>query len=290
MDVLSQVDCFERGYISAISCARISRICRSHRENFTFMSDSAVPPLLPTPITPHVITVAHGTSLLLLVLCFSLRSDWFVMIVFKRDFSCRFISSSSSSELNDCSKLTSVLKSGSRGNGTCSIYEPESCDIGDLSGKLENISIGIANINKKRFRVIDLNLPLSKVIGHALVIRDLSGEPVTCANILKSGPLYLSASFAPGQHDGVSGFVSFKQDSPYHPTVIHYKLDGLSKRANGNHIHKFPIPQPPPKNPCAGSVVSGHLNPYGIVKDSQYPVDGSNSKTFLRSFYIMFVT
>lgn len=150
--------------------------------------------------------------------------------------------------------------------------------MGDLSSKLDNISVGIASTARKEFRFIDLNLAVSKVIGHALVILDLSGAPLACANILKSGPMALSASFAPDQHDGVNGLISFKQDSPYHPTVIHYKLDGLANRANGNHVHKFPIPQPPPSNPCANSVVSGHLNPYGIVRNSQYPADGSNSK------------
>ena len=189
----------------------------------------------------------------------------------------RFISSSSSSELNECSKLTTVFKGSDRGSGSCSIYEPESCDMGDLSSKLGNISIGVANTDRQQFRVIDVNLTVSKIIGHALVIRDLSGAPVACANILKSGPIALSAVFSAGEHDMVSGNISFKQDSPYHPTMINYYLDGLANKANGHHIHKFPIPHPSPKDPCANAVISGHLNPYGIVKNAGYPADGSNS-------------
>ena len=159
--------------------------------------------------------------------------------------------------------------------------------MGDLSSKLENISIGIANTERKKFRLIDTNLAVSKIIGHALVIRDLSGAPVACANVLRSGQMSLSASFSASQHDGVFGSITFKQDSPYHPTIINYNLVGLEKRAKGFHVHRYPIPQPAPKNPCADSIVSGHLNPYGIVKDSSYPADGSNSRFLLHSFYVL---
>ena len=199
------------------------------------------------------------------------------MLSIKVNFPLRYVSSSSASEFDKCTTLTTVLKSETRGNGSCSIYEPGSCDMGDLSSKLGTISIGIANTDRHQFRFIDLNLAVSKVIGHALVIRDLSGEPVACANILKNGPITLSSVFSAANHDGVSGYISFKQDSPYHPTTIHINLNGLAKRANGYHVHKFPIPVPAPTNPCANSVVAGHLNPYGIVKDATYPADGSNS-------------
>eukprot|EP00795_Rhopilema_esculentum_P011985 gene11985-2568_t len=190
-----------------------------------------------------------------------------------------FISSSSSSDFNDCSKLTAVYSSGSKGNGTCSIYEPLACEMGDLSSKLANISVGIANSNslKKPFRLIDGNLAVENVFGHALVIRDVSGSPVACTNILKGGSVSLAASFSSGKHDGVSGSVSFKQDSPYHPTVIKFAIDGLAKKANGIHVHEYPIPSPAPvSSPCANAVVGGHLNPYKVVKDSSYPVDGAN--------------
>ena len=153
--------------------------------------------------------------------------------------------------------------------------------MGDLSSKLGNISIGIANIDKRQFRFVDVNLAVSKVIGHALVIRDLSGMPVACTNIKKSGPITLSSVFSAANHDGVSGYISFKQDSPYHPTTMHNNLNGLAKRANGYHIHTFPIPVPAPTNPCASSVVSGHLNPYGIGKGAGHPADGSNSMYIL---------
>ena len=155
--------------------------------------------------------------------------------------------------------------------------------MGDLYSKLGAISIGIANTDRQQFRFIDFNLAVSKVIGHALVIRDLSSEPVACANIQKSGPITLSSAFSAANHDGVSGYISFKQDSPYHPTTIRNNLNGLAKRANGYHVHKFPIPMPEPTDPCANSVVAGHLNPYGIVKDASYPADGSNS---MFMFYI----
>ena len=160
--------------------------------------------------------------------------------------------------------------------------------MGDLTSKLGNISVGIANTDRQQFRMIDLNLAVSKSIGHALVIRDISGTPVACANILKSGPVMLTATFLREEHDGVSGNISFKQDSPYHPTTIHYNLDGLNSRAKGHHVHKFPIPQPAPNNSCSGSVVSGHLNPFGIVKDSSYPADGSNSTWLFLKFRFVY--
>lgn len=150
--------------------------------------------------------------------------------------------------------------------------------MGDLSSKHENITVGIADnrTTTRPVRYIDSNLAVSKIIGHALVIRDTKGVPIACTNIVKSGPISLSAAFDASNHDGVAGSVSFKQDSPYHPTIINYALTGLKSRANGHHVHQYPIPNPEPKSPCAGSVVGGHLNPYGIVKTASYPASGSN--------------
>ena len=150
--------------------------------------------------------------------------------------------------------------------------------MGDLSSKDGNITIGIANNQPmtRPVRYIDLNLAVSKIIGHALVIRDTKGAPIACTNIMKSGPISVSAVFDASNHDGVAGSVSFKQDSPYHPTIINYALTGLKTRANGHHVHQYPIPNPEPKSPCAGAVVGGHLNPYGIAKTASYPASGIN--------------
>ena len=150
--------------------------------------------------------------------------------------------------------------------------------MGDLSSKHNNITVGIANNRTmtRQIRYIDLNLAVSKIIGHALVIRDTKGVPIACTNIVKSGPISVSAAFDASSHDGVTGSVSFKQDSPYHPTIINYALTGLKSRANGHHVHQYPIPNPEPKSPCAGAVVGGHLNPYRIAKTPSYPASGIN--------------
>eukprot|EP00794_Sanderia_malayensis_P005506 gene5506-6191_t len=192
-----------------------------------------------------------------------------------------FISSSSASGYNQCDKLTNVLQGRSTSTGTCSEHEPGACEMGDLSSKLNNISIGIANdaVNAKKFRLIDISLNISAIQGHALVIKDSRGVPFACANIMKDGPLSMSSSFDAAKHDGVSGAVSFTQESPYHPTKINFKLNGLNDKAKGIHVHQFPIPDPAPAtNPCAGAVVGAHLNPYGINnKASNYPADGSGA-------------
>ncbi len=159
--------------------------------------------------------------------------------------------------------------------------------MGDLSSKLNNVSIGIANDakNARKFRVIDVSLNVSSIYGHALVIRNSAGVPFACANIIKSGPMSMKASFEPSTHDGVSGAVSFSQESPYHPTIIDFALTGLNNKAKGIHVHQFPIPEPAPSNPCAAPVVGAHLNPYGINnKAANYPADGSGGTSILLFF------
>ncbi len=157
--------------------------------------------------------------------------------------------------------------------------------MGDLSSKLNNISIGVVSTADRKFRIIDVSLNVSALFGHALVIRDTAGVPFACANIQKSGPISMKASFVPAVNDGVSGSVSFSQDSPYHPTVIDYSLTGLGNKAKGIHVHQYPIPTPSPANPCSGASVGAHLNPYGVNnKASDYPADGSGGRVFIDSY------
>ena len=178
----------------------------------------------------------------------------------------------------DCSPRTTVYDPPITARGTCSEHEQFSCPVGNLSSKLNTISIGIANVMSKRFRRLDQNLPLFgsiKVVGHGLVIKGANDAPLACANIVLLGAMSAQASFTAAKHDGVSGSVSFNQQSPYHPTLINFNLAGLANRANGIHVHVFPIPTPEPASPCANTAVAGHLNPYGVSNKVNYPSPGA---------------
>lgn len=153
----------------------------------------------------------------------------------------------------------------------CTENDPDKCRIGDLTGKHTSLNLSVGVKGSKKFTVIDANLPIhgqdDTIQNRLLVITkpNSSNQILGCGIIKMRGPLESVSKFTAGVNKGIAGQVYFKQDSPYHQTMIKVNLTGLAKRANGYHVHMYPIPEEPTDgNPCSASSVGGHLNPWSV--------------------------
>ena len=160
----------------------------------------------------------------------------------------------------------------------CDVENPKDCQIGDLTGKHTNISVGVHG--SKRFTVIDGNLPIhgkgDHIQNRLLVIlkQESENQVLGCAIIKTRGPLRVVSKFTAGANKGIAGHLYFQQDSPYHQTKLQVDLTGLVERAKGYHVHQFPISETS-ADPCGDESVGGHLNPWKVVpKDSPPPNQG----------------
>lgn len=160
---------------------------------------------------------------------------------------------------NRCGSTVGNLYSPTEVSGTCSPTSHAACSVGNLTGKLEDISTGKHFFN-------DLHLPLSgssSVIGKSLVFLS-SDVKVACANIIKYTTKEASVYFS---DKGVMGSMKFSQRSPLDVAQVQIAISGLQERASGYHIHKWPVPwkMTQGQQTCQGTDVAGHFNPHGIA-------------------------
>ena len=143
--------------------------------------------------------------------------------------------------------------------------------MGDLSGKLSNMSI--VNGNLKQFFLSYPNFAFSQTVGRALVVMS-NNQIIGCGNIELTGPVEAQSTFITTLHKGISGFVKLYQVSPYHPTKLEVSLSGLNNSVKGYHVHQYPIANM--ESPCSPQSVGGHLNPFGVViKESPDAYEGN---------------
>ena len=156
------------------------------------------------------------------------------------------------------SSLEQVFDPSNVANGM-RCQENGNCAMGDLSGKISNMSI--ENGNLKQFFLSYPNFPFSQTVGRALVVMS-NNQVIGCGNIELTGPIEAQSTFITTIHKGISGFVKLYQVSPYHPTELEVSLSGLNNRVKGYHIHQYPIANT--ESPCSPQSVGGHLNPFGV--------------------------
>lgn len=169
--------------------------------------------------------------------------------------------------INDCASVGAAYNPTTP-SGPCSTTQHSSCAVGDLSGKLGSVDIGVTQGTSRR-TAVDLNLPLSAVSGHTVLL--FSGTtPLACGVIMTFQTRTGVATF---NNDGVAGNVTLTQPSPLDPTTTKVELRGLQSRAGGYHVHVWPVPQHLAANQalCGADNVAGHFNPFGVVVDSTYP-------------------
>lgn len=158
----------------------------------------------------------------------------------------------------------------SSGSG-CATNSHVSCKVGDLSGKHGDITF---NMDGKTYGFFpDLNLPLSgtnSVIGKTIVFKN-GDKNYACANVVEYPAMSAVSKFS---NDGVKGFISFSQKSPFDITTIRVNLQNLDNRGGGYHVHNWPVPQKIQQTDmvCSPEDVSGHLNPFNVdINSPSYP-------------------
>ena len=157
----------------------------------------------------------------------------------------------------------------------CSPANQTACEIGDLTGK--GSQLNFTNGHTVSFYT-DTELPLRiNTLGETILRRSVvihasnaGADRIACANLIEYTPRVAIARF---EEDGVTGEIVFRQSSPFSPTTITVKLNGLSSRADGYHVHEFPVDETiPDSSKCTAA--GGHYNPRNIIRDS------SSSTTF----------
>lgn len=146
----------------------------------------------------------------------------------------------------------------------CGPSSPLACEVGDLSNKLNTISlsprVGIVE-GKNFFTDVTSWLSESGLTGRSIVIhREEKGSPrVACANITRvRRPEASSGSWFGPEMSG--GQILFYQDFPHGSTTVNVSLVNLSSLAGGYHIHILPIKQGGTE-PCSNANIQGHFNP-----------------------------
>lgn len=173
-----------------------------------------------------------------------------------------------------CSQAASIPQTNGIGCGNTS---QQQCPIGQLSGKLGDVTIAV-NSREARQGYTDRNLPLmgsETVDRRLLLIKTPSGN--ACAVIRVFSKRSAVAEFS---HDGITGSISFTQDSPFDPTQTVVNLKGLKIGAKGYHVHLWPTPAKvvDGQELCSATVVSGHFNPYNKnTSDPAYPPPNSST-------------
>jgi len=160
--------------------------------------------------------------------------------------------------------LTILFNPTDQPEGTCTPQQHTACRMGDLTTKLGNIKIGSAGSETLFF--IDTGIDVSDVVNHALVVHK-NGGIKGCTNIMFNGPLNFHAKFTPAKHMDIDGAITFKQQTPYHPTTVGVNLKGLGKRVKAYHVHQYPTAD----NTCSPRMAGGHLNPYNVVQNNSPP-------------------
>lgn len=101
--------------------------------------------------------------------------------------------------------------------------------------------------------------------------------------LFRVGPSYTCAQIylLPGKQgsavvnmNGIKGYFSFRQASPFDVTEMRVNLTNLQSRVGPYHVHNFPLPsvRSPSSSRCSNDNVGGHLNPFGVDTSSpMYP-------------------
>ncbi|OXA38086.1 uncharacterized protein LOC110862045 [Folsomia candida] len=164
-----------------------------------------------------------------------------------------------------------------RGYSDCGPSSPLRCQLGDLSTRLQRISVSGTKtgvIHTKRV-FTDTNLPLSGrngIIGKAVVITDdihpvHRGDRLACVKIQRVYRVKAVAKdwFGNGEKTGVTGRFEFIQDTPFSPVKTFVMLKGLGGIVNNYHVHETSIPIDRTQ-PCSDHAVGGHFNPFNVTK------------------------
>ncbi|XP_056125745.1 uncharacterized protein cusr [Rhinichthys klamathensis goyatoka] len=106
--------------------------------------------------------------------------------------------------------------------------------------------------------------------GVRFAVLDLTSS-YACAEIRKVELKVVSAVL---NMQGIKGYFTFHQPSPFDLTTITVNLTNLDRRVGPYHVHQFPLPQmrSPSDSSCSNNNVGGHWNPFNVnVQAPAYP-------------------
>jgi len=156
----------------------------------------------------------------------------------------------------------------------CSPSNQTACEVGDLAGKGSRLNF-INGLSISFYSDIELPLRTNRlgetILRRSVVVHasDAGASRIACANLLEYTPRVAVARF---EEEGVTGQILFKQSSPFSPTTVQLELTGLSSRADGYHVHEFPVDEAiPGSEKCAATFAGGHFNPRNIVRNASSP-------------------
>ena len=166
----------------------------------------------------------------------------------------------------------------------CNGANPSACEVGDLSGKGGQISF---SGTQGRLLYTDTDLPITatpngiSIIDRSVVIHQGNGgaSRIACGNLTRLQPKQAAAIF--NGEEGVSGTITFRQNSPYEPTTVIVNINGLQGMAGGYHVHETPVGEGnlSGRERCGPIYTGGHWNPRGVVYLNGIPPDhGTNDQ------------
>ena len=154
----------------------------------------------------------------------------------------------------------------------CSPSNQTACEIGDLAGKGSRFNF--TNGRTVSFYT-DTELPLrvnglgETILRRSVVVHanDAGAARIACANLIEYAPRVAVARL---EEDEVTGQIVFKQSSPFSPTTVRVELSGLSSRADGYHVHEFPVDEAT-QGSSKCTAAGGHFNPRNVVRNGSSP-------------------
>lgn len=129
------------------------------------------------------------------------------------------------------------------------------------------MDVGVNSDDSKRLFTESIGMPVSgsgSIVDKSVAIMAADGSILTCATIVQIKPRSVEVTF---NRDGVKGYITFDQNSPFDPTNVNKELTHLRSQAQSYHIHEYPVPQRwhTSDSICSAVAVGGHYNPYGVT-------------------------
>ncbi|XP_061778731.2 uncharacterized protein cusr [Nerophis lumbriciformis] len=174
---------------------------------------------------------------------------------------------------NDVRILTDLVTIGqvnaSQTNRTVygSVSSASSCDV--LLGSLDSTTLtdlGVINIGTP-LQLGKSRLDLTSLSNDTAFLLLRPGSTFICAKIYDVPEKQVSALV---DMKGISGYLSFRQASPFDRTELRVNLTNLRSLVGTYHVHNFPVPtgRTSMSNLCSNDNLAGHWNPFGINASS----------------------
>ncbi|XP_042605270.1 uncharacterized protein LOC109064071 [Cyprinus carpio] len=163
------------------------------------------------------------------------------------------------------SDLRNVNLTRTFSNVTILVSQSSATSCNALLGNLDLKSLtklGVLNVGSP-LEPVKSRLEISNLTSNVrFAVLDLSSSYM-CAEIRSIATKVVSAVVS---MQGIKGYFSFHQPSPFDLTTITVNLKNLNRRVGPYHVHQFPLPQMRslPDSSCSNNNLGGHWNPFNV--------------------------